>query len=98
MHTSNYDTETIGILIPFGDSLIYTAGNDLESMKKMYFNNDRALIDSIHDVNNFRKNSGYKFLYIDRHISGIVNLRDDSFWEKLGFKHDVHPALLYLDD
>ena len=93
-----YNNEAIGCLISFGDVLIFTAGDNLENLKRISLNDDSTLISVIHVVNDYRKNCGYKFLYIDRHISGIANLRDDSFWKHLGFKQDAHPALLYLDD
>lgn len=93
-----YNNEVIGSLISFGDALIFTAGDSMENLKKMFLNDNAALIAAIHAVNDYRKKLGYKYLYIDRHNTGIANLRNTPFWEQIGFKQDAHPALLYLDN
>ena len=88
----------IGHVYPFGDVLIYSAGDKATSIEATFENNDEALAEAIAYINDYRKDNHYKKLYIDKHLFGIAQIREDSYWAQLGFVKDQNPELLYLND
>lgn len=90
--------QTLGHINPTGDVLIYSLGDKVAEAKEYFCNNDDELINVINKINDYRKDNHYKYLYIDRSVMGVAQLRDDFFWSSLGFKEDENPQLLYLKD
>ena len=88
----------IGHVYPSGDVLIYSAGDRAKSIKATFEGNDEALAEAIAHINDYRKDNHYKKLYIDKHLFGIAQIREDSYWAQLGFVKDQNPELFYLND
>ena len=92
------DDELIGCIIPITNDLIFSGSDCIDYDAKIFKDDNPGLATVIRIINNYRRSFGYKRLYIDRHNSGIANLRNNQFWFNLGFKQDSNPALLYLSD
>lgn len=88
----------IGHVYPFGDVLIYSAGDKATSIKATFEGKDEALAEAIALINDYRKENHFKQLYIDKYAFGIAQVREDSYWANLGFVEDQNPELLFLND
>lgn len=88
----------IGHVYPFGDVLIYSAGDKATSIEATFDGKDEALAEAIALINDYRKENHFKQLAIDKYASGIAQIREDSYWAQLGFVKDQNPELFYLND
>ena len=92
------DDVIVGCVFPICNALVYTSGNNLNTINDFFKDNDQALIYTIKTINRYRKAFGYDALYIDKLSNGIANIRGDSFWKSQGFVQDANPCLMYLNN